>query len=72
VGTTRFTRSYRNSNIDSLLNSVEPWVMVSAVGEDEYYSPLFVATKVEAAPLSTRSSISTDDPFCETPSWSPP
>jgi hypothetical protein len=33
------------SNIDSLLNSVEPWVMVSAVGENEYCTPLFAATK---------------------------
>jgi hypothetical protein len=49
-----------------------PWVMVSAVGENEYCTPLFVATKLEAAPLSTGSSISTDDPFCESPSWSPP
>jgi hypothetical protein len=33
-------------------------------GENEYCTPLFVATKVEAAPISIGSSISTDDPFC--------
>ncbi len=45
-----------------VLSTVDPWVMISAVGDTEYCTPLFVATKV--APVCTGSSISTDNPFC--------
>jgi hypothetical protein len=44
--------------VGSLLNVVEPWVMVSSVGDTEYCTPLFVATKAD--PVCTGSSISTD------------
>jgi hypothetical protein len=33
------------SNVGSLLKTVEPRVMISAPGETEYCTPLFVATK---------------------------